>query len=51
MNRKVDGMILTRTYENDKYVKFLKQKQIPFVAVGKFPDDDVVTHTFGCVCV
>ena len=35
-------MILTRTYENDKYVKFLKQKQIPFVAVGKFPDDDVV---------
>ena len=34
-NRKVDGMILTRTYENDKYVKFLKQKQIPFVAVGK----------------
>ena len=41
-NRKVDGMILTRTYENDKYVKFLKQKQIPFVAVGKFPDDDVV---------
>lgn len=28
-------MILTRTYENDKYVKFLKQKQIPFVAVGK----------------
>lgn len=41
-NRKVDGMILTRTYENDKYVKFLKQKRIPFVAVGKFPDDDVV---------
>ena len=41
-NRKVDGMILTRTYENDKYVKFLKQKQIPFVAIGKFPDDDVV---------
>ncbi len=41
-NRKVDGMILTRTYENDKYVKFLKQKQIPFVAVGKIPDDDVV---------
>ena len=41
-NRKVNGMILTRTYENDKYVKFLKQKRIPFVAVGKFPDDDVV---------
>lgn len=41
-NRKVDGMILTRTYENDKYVKFLKQKRIPFVAVGKFPDDDVI---------
>lgn len=41
-NRKVDGMILTRTYDNDKYVRFLKQKQIPFVAVGKIPDDDVV---------
>lgn len=41
-NRKVDGMILTRTYENDKYVSYLKEKGIPFVAIGKYAGEDVV---------
>lgn len=34
-NRKVDGMILTRTYEDDFFAKYLKERQIPFVTVGK----------------
>ena len=34
MNRKVDGMILTRTYDNDCFVPILKEKQIPFVTIG-----------------
>lgn len=41
-NRKVDGMILTRTYENDCFVPLLKEKQIPFVTIGQIKDDGVV---------
>ena len=42
MNRKVDGMILTRTYDNDCFVPILKEKQIPFVTIGQINDPDVV---------
>lgn len=42
MNRKVDGMILTRTYENDCFVSFLKEKQMPFVTIGQVKDEGVV---------
>ncbi len=42
LNRKVDGMILTRTYENDFFASFLKEHQIPFVTVGKTTDDGVI---------
>lgn len=41
-NRKVDGMILTRTYEDDFFARFLKDKQIPFVTVGKVADEGVI---------
>lgn len=41
-NRKVDGMILTRTYENDFFANFLKERQIPFVAVGKMAEGGVL---------
>lgn len=41
-NRKVDGVILSRTYVNDPNVKILKQNGIPFVTIGSFIDDDVV---------
>lgn len=41
-NRKVDGMILTRTYENDYFANFLKERQIPFVTVGKTMDEDII---------
>lgn len=33
-NRKVDGVILLRTFEEDKQIPFLKEKKIPFVATG-----------------
>lgn len=41
-NRKVDGMILTRTYENDFFANFLKERQIPFVTVGKMAGGGVI---------
>ncbi|MBQ2802828.1 MAG: LacI family DNA-binding transcriptional regulator [Lachnospiraceae bacterium] len=42
LNRKVDGMILTRTYENDCFANFLKERQMPFVTVGKISDKDII---------
>lgn len=41
-NRKVDGMILTRTYEKDFFAGYLKEKQIPFVTVGKTADEGII---------
>ena len=34
MNRKVDGVVLLRTFVDDPQVKFLAEKNIPFVAAG-----------------
>lgn len=42
LNRKVDGMILTRTYESDYFAHFLKEKKIPFVTVGQLDDKDII---------
>ncbi len=42
-NRKVDGMILTRLYKNDVFVKYLKSTGIPFVAIGNSEDKEIVT--------
>ena len=33
-NRKVDGVVLLRTFEEDKQIEFLKGKKVPFVATG-----------------
>ncbi len=41
-NRKVDGIILTRTYENDIFVDYLKTSGIPFVTVGRCYDPKVL---------
>ncbi len=41
-NHKVDGIILTRTLVKDNAVYYLKNSGIPFVAVGKTYDNDVV---------
>ncbi len=36
-NRKVDGVILSRTVENDKLVDILLKAKIPFATMGKLP--------------
>ena len=42
-NHKVDGMILTRTLVKDVSQRYLKECGIPFVAIGKTNDPDVVS--------
>lgn len=41
-NRKVDGMILSRTYCDDVYSKLLKENEMPFVCIGQIPNSDYV---------
>lgn len=42
MNRKVDGMILTRTYVDDFFARFLREKGVPFVTVGQIEEKDII---------
>lgn len=41
-NRKIDGAILTRTLSNDKPMKYLLQKEVPFVVIGSAEDERAV---------
>ena len=41
-NRKIDGMIVTRTYTDGRLTNYLKLNGVPFVAVGKVDDEDVM---------
>lgn len=41
-NRKVDGVILTRTLADDAPMKYLKKNEVPFVAIGSADDEEVV---------
>lgn len=41
-NRKVDGVILGRTLENDPNIAFLKEAKIPFVVIGSTEEKNVV---------
>lgn len=41
-NRKIDGVILTRTLTNDAPMKYLKENGVPFVAIGSTDDAEVV---------
>lgn len=41
-NRKIDGMILTRTLVDDVSMRYLKDNGVPFVAIGSTDDDKVV---------
>lgn len=43
INRKVDGVILTRLEEKDESVEFLKKEGIPFIAMGT-PEDNEFCH-------
>ncbi len=42
-NRKVDGVILTRTLIDDKPAEYLQKTGIPFVAIGTSLDDSIIT--------
>lgn len=41
-NHKVDGVILTRTLTEDAPMNYLKERGIPFVAIGSTADDEVI---------
>lgn len=51
-NRKVDGIILGRTLENDPAMEYLKKTGIPFIAIGAAEDKSVPQidndHLAGC---
>ncbi len=34
-NKKVDGVVLLRTYTDDRQIEFLQQHQLPFVTIGR----------------
>ncbi|MBO5069668.1 MAG: LacI family DNA-binding transcriptional regulator [Roseburia sp.] len=42
VNRKVDGVILMRTFLEDEQVEFLTKKKIPFVTTGSSPYEGVI---------
>lgn len=41
-NKKVDGVILSRTYINDAAANFLKSREVPFVTMGSLEDDSII---------
>lgn len=41
-NHKVDGFVLTRTYVDDVFVKYLKEAEVPFVTLGSIDDPEVI---------
>ncbi len=44
--RKIDGVVLTRTIEGDLAVTYLKKHKIPFVVIGSWPERDVLQVDF-----
>ena len=42
-NRKVDGIVLTKTLVDDKPAEYLLESGIPFVAIGKSLNEDIIT--------
>lgn len=41
-NRKIDGVLLTRTQADDAKVRLLQERDIPFVTIGSYDDDNVI---------
>lgn len=41
-NRKIDGVILTRTMLDDTPMRYLKENGVPFVAIGSTDDEETV---------
>ena len=46
-NRKIDGLILTRTLERDPLIPLLKARKLPFVAIGQPEDDEILSVDHG----
>lgn len=42
VNKKIDGVILGRTIENDPFIEYLQKKNIPFVTIGSTSIEGVV---------
>ncbi len=42
-NRKVDGVVLTRTLIYDKPAEYLLKSGVPFVAIGESPNERIIT--------
>lgn len=40
-NRKVDGVILSRTIEDSMAIQYLQKEDVPFVVIGSYNDPDV----------
>lgn len=40
-NQKVDGIILTRTLEKDKILKYVKGTELPYLVIGSVKDNDI----------
>jgi DNA-binding LacI/PurR family transcriptional regulator len=51
-NRKVDGVILMRTFVEDAQIEFLQQKKIPFVTIGSttYPGVVQIDHDHKSAC-
>lgn len=51
-NNKIDGVILSRAFENDKAIEYLKQVKMPFVLIGNYNDDSITNvdskHEIAC---
>jgi len=41
-NRKIDGVLLARTLSDDSKVRLLKEREMPFVTIGSYSDDEVI---------
>ena len=42
-NRKVDGVVLTRTLVDDKPARYLQKSGVPFIAIGTSLDESIIT--------
>lgn len=51
-NHKVDGVILMRTFVEDRQIEFLQQKKVPFVTIGStnYPNVIQIDHNHKSAC-
>lgn len=51
-NRKVDGVVLLRTFEEDRQIEYLLEKKVPFVATGstRYSEVKQIDHDHESAC-